>query len=436
MHRRSFLQWLAPLTLGLSACTELDSPSSLESLPLEAGGAGEEPLASTTTPQLAPLSADAAKSLAASNNALGFDLYRKLAATPGNLALSPASISFALTMTYGGAAEETAAEMKRTMHLTGSMDETFDHAAKLSSALQDPKNPGKLRIANRLFGEKDYSFRADFLERNRASFGAPLAPLSFKRDPDVSRQKINAWVEQQTEKIIQNLLPDGSISGDTRLVLVNAIYFLADWAMPFDEGQTRSANFAAPAGSRSVLTMNNELSAPYGEVDGNQILQLDYKGHQTAMTVVLPKSGTSLAQLEATLSQEQLQRWTSDLSLQRLHVALPKFKLSPEKPVSLSGPLAELGMASAFDPDKANFSGIGSAQSEALFIDDVVHKAMVAVDEKGTEAAAASAVIMTAECSAAEPDVQFIADRPFLFLIRDLRSGAVLFMGRVEDPTA
>lgn len=374
--------------------------------------------------------------LAASNNALGIDLYRKLAGKPGNLALSPASISFALTMTYAGAARETAAEMKRTLHLNGSMEETVDSAAKLSSALQDPKNPGKLRIANRLFGQKDYAFRQDFLERNRASFGAPLASLGFKQEPEAARRQINGWVEQQTEKNIKDLLPAGVITSDTRLVLVNAIYFLADWAMPFDKGYTRSANFAAPAGARSVPTMNNELSAPYANVDGHQVLQLGYKGEQMAMTLVLPKAGSSLADLESTLSQELLGRWTSALKPQYLRVALPKFKLSPQEPVSLKSALAELGMASAFDPDAADFSGISERNAEPLYIHEVVHKAMVAVDEKGTEAAAASAVIMGDEGAPAEPEVEFIADRPFLFLIRDLRSGAVLFMGRVEDPTA
>ena len=206
--------------------------------------------------------------------------------------------------------------------------------------------------------------------------------------------------------------------------------------MPFDKGYTRSANFAAPSGARSVPTMNNELSAPYADVDGHQVLQLGYKGDQLAMTLVLPKAGTPLADLEATLSHEQLGRWTSALKPQYLRVALPKFKLSPQEPVSLKGALAELGMASGFDPDAADFSGISERNAEPLFIEDVVHKAMVAVDEKGTEAAAASAVIMGDEGAAAEPTVQFIADRPFLFLIRDLRSGTVLFMGRVEDPAA
>lgn len=433
MRRRDFVSLLAPFTLALTGCADtLPSPGGGD-----AAGGSPDGDGATPAPKLAPPSKDAAQRFAASNNALGLELYRKVAAQPGNVALSPASISFAMTMTYAGAAKGTADEMKRTLHLTGTADETLDSAARLSSALQDPNSPVKLRIANRLFGQKEYSFRKPFLDKTRASFGAALEPVAFTSEPESARSLINGWVEKQTEQHIKDLLPMGSIDSDTRLVLVNAIYFLADWAVPFEKANTRPADFSAPGGVRSVPTMNNELSAPYAEVDGHQLLELRYKGDQMAMTLVLPKPGVPLHEVESKLSSEQLDQWTSALKPARVATAVPKFKLTPKDPLSLKGALKELGMTEAFDPGKADFSGIAEAAArEPLFISDVVHKAMVAVDEKGTEAAAATGVIIGTESVPVPPSITFRADRPFLFVIRDTTSGAVLFMGRVEDPTA
>ncbi len=434
MRRRDFVSLLAPFTLALTGCAEtLPSPGGGD-----AAGGSPDGDGATPAPKLAPPSKDAAQRFAASNNALGLELYRKVAAQPGNVALSPASISFAMTMTYAGAAKGTADEMKRTLHLTGTADETLDSAARLSSALQDPNSSVKLRIANRLFGQKDYSFRKPFLDKTRASFGAALEPVAFTSEPESARTLINGWVEKQTEQHIKDLLPMGSIDSDTRLVLVNAIYFLADWAAPFAKETTRPADFSAPGGVRAVPTMNNELSAPYADVDvdGHQLLELRYKGDQMAMTLVLPKRGVALREVESKLSSEQLDQWISALKPQRVAVALPKFKLTPKDPVSLKDALKALGMSAAFDPGKADFSGIAEeASKEPLFISDVVHKAMVVVDEKGTEAAAATAVIMATESAAMPPSISFQADRPFLFVIRDTTSGAVLFIGRVEDPS-
>lgn len=432
MRRRDFVSLLAPFTLALTGCAEtLPTPGGGDP-----GGSPKDGDGATPAPKLAPPSKDAAQRFAASNNALGLELYRKVAAQPGNVALSPASISFAMTMTYAGAANGTADEMKRTLHLTGTADETLDSAARLSSALQDPNSSVKLRIANRLFGQKDYAFRKPFLDKTRARFGAALEPVAFSKEPESARTLINGWVEKQTEQHIKDLLPLGSIDGDTRLVLVNAIYFLADWAAPFAKETTRSADFAAPGGVRAVPTMMDERLAPYAEVDGHQLLELRYKGDQMAMTVVLPKRGTSLGAVESELSGERLDHWVAALKPARVAVALPKFKLTPKDPLSLKKAFTELGMSAAFDPGKADFTGIAEeASREPLFISDVVHKAMVAVDEKGTEAAAATAVIMATESAAMAPSISFQADRPFLFIIRDTTSGAVLFMGRVEDPT-
>lgn len=432
MRRRSFVSLLAPLALSFAGCADTlpgpdDTPGG------DAGSLGASPV-----PNLPRPTPEEAKSFAASSNGLGFDLWRAAAKAPGNRALSPASIAFALGMTYGGAAGETASEMKKTLRFNGELDATRASAGKLSAALQDPKNDVKLRIANRLFGQRGFPFKKTFLDATKQSFGAPLEPMAFDTDAEGARTAINGWVEAQTEKHIRDLLPRDAVGPDTRLVLVNAIYFLADWATPFKKEDTSPRAFASPGGTHDVPTMNAMLLASYGEADHHQLLQLPYKGGAMSMLVLLPRLGTPVSALEAELSNEKLESWTKGMSAQQVIVALPKFKIEPGEPISLKTALSDLGMGRAFNEGLADFSGmVDTTQTDKrLAISDVVHKAMVAVDEKGTEAAAATGVVMLEAGAAPPPAVRFEADRPFLFLVRDNASGAVLFMGRVEDPAA
>jgi serpin B len=378
-------------------------------------------------------------SLAAGSNAFGLDLYRRLRAKPGNLTVSPASIASALTMTWGGAKGKTAEQMKTALHLEGSQAEVLAASGKLAAALQDPSRPVTLRIANRLFGEKTYRFEKAYLEATRAAYGAPLEPVDFRTGAEKARALINGWVEEKTEKRIANLIPPRGVDDQTRLVLVNAIYFLGDWATPFEKESTRDAAFFVKKGeSKNVPTMNKGASFRYSDLGGVKAVELPYKGEQTSMLVLLPAEVDGLEALEKSLEGKKLDAIVESLKPQRVLVSLPKFELSPSEPLSLGAELQELGMKDAFDRRSADFTGIANPPSpaERLFIAKVFHKAFVRVDEKGTEAAAATAVVMARAGAALQKLVEFKADHPFLFLIRDNASGLVLFIGRVADPSA
>jgi serpin B len=376
-------------------------------------------------------------SLAVSSNAFGLDLYRRIRAKPGNLAVSPASITGALTMTWGGAKGKTAEQMKRALGLEGSQAEVLSASGKLAAALQDPTRPVTLHIANRLFGEKTYRFETAYLDATRAAYGAPLEPVDFRAESEKARVRINGWVEEKTEKRIANLIPPHGVDDQTRLVLVNAIYFLGDWTTPFDREGTRDAAFFVEKGrSKNVPTMNKAASFRFSDAKGVKAVELPYRGHQTSMLVLLPADVDGLEALEKSLEGKQIDAIVASLKEGYVRVSLPKFEVSAPEPLFLGTELADLGMKDAFDRDSADFTGIANPQSPAdwLFIAEVFHKAFVGVDEKGTEAAAATA--MTVEVGSA-PDklVELKADHPFLFLIRDNASGLVLFIGRVADPS-
>ena len=388
-------------------------------------------------PDVAPPPAADAQRLAMSSNALGFDVYRKIRATPGNLALSPASISAALAMTYGGARAETEAQMKRAMHLEGPRDAVMADWGTLSRSLQSPSRPVKLRIANRLFGEKTCAFDQAFLDRTRDAYGAPLEPTDFKSAFEPARMRINGWVEDQTEKRIKDLLPANALDAATRLVLVNAIYFLADWAEPFERSETYDAKFKVAGGAaKPTPMMQSRRSYRFGQTSGVKLLELPYRGGDTSMLVALPDREDGLDAVEASLSPTKFAAWTAALASHEVEVKLPRFEVSPAS-LSLGSELVKLGMIDAFDRQKADFTGIANPKDpgERLSIGQVVHKAFVKVDEKGTEAAAATAVGGVGGGLPSPPKRVFTADHPFLFLIVEKASGLVLFMGRVADPT-
>ncbi len=381
-----------------------------------------------TAPAALAVDAVALKPLAAANNAFGLALWKQLsAANTGNLAVSPASISLALSMTLAGASGPTADQIQKTLALT-----TAPHSAMntLLALWNAPDKPYALRIANRLFGEKTTTFLAPFLDTITKQYGAPLEPVDFATAPDAARLHINNWVATRTEDKIKDLLPSGSIDADARLVLVNAIYFKGDWLTRFDAAQTSTADFATPGGPKPAKFMRMKTDTlSYGETDNASLVELPYSGKDLAMTVVLPNAGTSLAALEAALTPASLDAAFAALNpTSSLTVAIPRFRIATDT-LPLRPTLAALGMTLPFGPD-ADFSAMSDAD---LYIKNAFHKVFVEVNEDGTEAAAATAVVMNRK-SAARP-VSFTADRPFLFFIRDLRTNHILFMGRVTDPS-
>jgi len=395
------------------------------------------PPAWVVRPDPPPPLANDLKGLAASNNAFGLDLFAKIRAQNGNLALSPLSIATAMTMTWAGARGETAEQMKKVLHLEGTTEQVLALTGKLVASYQDPALKVTLRLANRLFGEKTFSFRQPYLDSLGTAFGAPLEPIDFRGAPDASRQHINAWIAEATEDRIKNLIPPGSVDTNTRLVLTNAIYFLGMWPLPFFQKNTKAAAFhPTPSESKDVPTMHIVHEFRFAATDGVKLLELPYRGGALAMTLVLPDQQDGLEAVETRLVRATLDGWIAALAMVRVDVALPKFEINPPASLALNKTLITLGMPLVFDPQKADLTGIAPG---GIHVSNVFHKAFIKLDEEGTEAAAASAVFVMSKVKRGPPPppkAEFHADHPFLFFLRDVRSGMILFMGRVSDPTA
>ncbi len=377
-------------------------------------------------PQVAPNDVQA---LVNGNNAFALDLYHAL---PGgdNLIFSPYSISLALAMTYAGARGETATQMAQTLHF--SLPDASLHAAfnRLDLNLNQQDDPSfRLHIANALWAQKAHPFRREYLELLAVNYGAGVHLADFSQS-EPTRREINAWVSRQTENKIQNLIPAGALDAMTRLVLVNAIYFKADWETPFDPNKTGDAPFYLLDGSQvTVPMMSAELiGVRYGRGGTYEAIELPYQGGTVVMDILLPEQGQFQA-FVAGLDVEQLNRILESLQPTSVQLYLPKFRYTRD--FDLGSSLGALGMKDAFEPALADFSGMDGERD--LYIGKVLHKAFIAVDEQGTEAAAATGVVM--RLTAALPaGVVMTVDRPFLFLIRDLASGQILFFGQVLNP--
>ncbi|MFW6221553.1 MAG: serpin family protein, partial [Fibrobacterota bacterium] len=291
-----------------------------------------------------------------------------------------------------------------------------------------------LSVANSFWGQYDKEFEPSFLEVMARNYGAGLNLLDFAGSPDNSRMTINTWVEGQTNNRIKNLLPPGSITLSTRLVITNAVYFLADWLKTFDPQLTEEKTFYRENGETvqaplMSLSGSDENAHVIAAVTGkSKAVQLPYVGNRFAMLAVMPREGT-LAAYEQEFDSEELQAVVENLDSTEMTVVLPRFTFGTQS-FSLTEALGKMGMSIPFSPG-ADFSGIDGPSSQ-LFISNIIHKAFIAVDEQGTEAAAATAVMMT-DC-AVDYNLQFVANRPFIYLIRDCHTGAILFMGRVMDP--
>lgn len=366
------------------------------------------------------------------NTAFALDLYRRLRVAKGNLFFSPYSISTALAMTWAGAREHTELQMAQTLHFPSDQQQLHAAFASLEARLRSVQEKGhvRLEVANALWPHAGYPFLEAFLALAQEYYGVAITPVDY-RDFEAARRRINAWVEEKTHDRIRELIPQGVLTVLTRLVLVNAIYFKGDWANQFDAALTRDAPFRiAPSEQVQAPTMARKDSFAYGEFDDLQILELPYAGGDLSMLILLPGKADGLADLEAALTAENLRRWTGNLWETEVEVFLPRFEIG--QGFRLDATLAAMGMPDAFDEDKANFAGM-DGNEKWLYIGAVLHKAFVKVNEEGTEAAAATAVVMLAR-GLPMPPPTFRADHPFVFLIRERNTSTILFLGRVVDP--
>lgn len=364
----------------------------------------------------------------AGNNRFAVELYRAIAPGGGNRFVSPYSLSTALAMTLGGARGQTAQEMVRTLHLPG--QDTSVHAAfaELARSLDGAgeKRPYQLDIANALWGQRGAQFVPEFLDLLKRQYGSTVHAVDFQGDTAGAIDAINTWVEAQTQDRIQDLLHSGDVTPDTELVLTNAISFKGRWAQPFQATATRPVPFRRTgADPVEVPTMHRTGRLGYVQGEGFRAVELPYEGNALSMLVVLPDAIDGLGAVEQTLDFA----WVDRIRPQPVALALPRFKA--EYRVELARPLAALGMPSAFSGD-ADFSGISTEAKLAL--SQVIHQAFVDVNEEGTEAAAATAVIAARTSVAVAPPIEFRVDHPFLFAIRHQPSGSILFLGRITDP--
>ena len=386
----------------------------------------------------APSPGEAAVSdLVAGNTRFALGLYGVLFDKSANLFYSPYSISLALAMTYAGARGNTEQEMAQALAFTLPQDRLHPAFNSLDQALssrgekaQQEGERFRLHVANSLWGQQGFSFQPAFLDLLAQHYGAGMQVLDFESAPEPSRQTINRWVEEQTEQKIKDLLPAGSVDRLTRLVLTNAIYFNAGWKDPFEAEATQDGAFHLLNGSTATVPMMQESeSLGYGEGEGCQVVELPYVGDEMSMVILLPAEGR-FEEFARGLDAGRLAGALQGIGPAQVQLTLPKFKY--ESSVALKDALAKLGMAEAFE-DRADLSGMTGRRD--LYISDVYHKAFVAVDEKGTEAAAATAVVMQVTAMPAEAK-EVRVDRPFIFLIRDMQTGAILFLGHVVNPAA
>ncbi|HEY2084299.1 MAG TPA: serpin family protein [Verrucomicrobiae bacterium] len=413
------------------------------------------PLTMFSAPAQTP--ADSAPAASAINS-VGIDLLHQTGRADANALLSPYSIETALTMAYAGADGATRDEMARVLHLRGDGAQVAGEFAALQGLMDvlvqrslerymqmrlygGKEDPITLDVANRLFGQQGYDFRPAFLDLLKTKYDAPFQAMDFVHDAAGATKTINDWVEQKTKERIRDLVPKGALSKDTGLVLVNALYLKAPWLSPFEEGATQPLPFHIGGGAAATVpTMSIEKSFGYAKSMGVTVVSLPYSDRDLQFLIILPDDTNGLAKVEAELTATQLAGW-ANLPGREVKLFLPKFKIEPPT-LPLGDALQKLGMTSAFDKPRgsANFDRMAPRRpNDYLYISDVFHKTFLSVDEKGTEAAAATAVVMMRALSA-EPippkPIEVRVDHPFILAIQHRASGACLFLGHVVDPRA
>lgn len=385
--------------------------------------------------QIPPTVNGQANDAAGSINEFAVDLYRELATDEGNLFFSPASIATAMTMTWDGARGETAAEMSTVLHLNPKKEKVFSDYHELLRGLAGSDSTYTIRAANRIWGQEGFPFKSAFLFNLETYFSGGFESVDFSGNAEEERQVINHWVADQTEDKIQNLMPAGSVNRDTRLVLTNAVYFLSEWLYPFPEHRTKKVDFHTAEGTTvKTPTMKLAKDLPYYANDSLAMVALPYAGDDLEFLIILPHEQNGLAKVEAELSAASLDENIQAMNSQKMNVWLPRLDLAQN--FSLNSVLNQMGIKKAFSQTQADFLGI--SENDGLFISSVVHKSFLKVDEKGTEAAAATGVSIgvTSMPPQADPPTPFIADHPFLFMIRQKATGLILFMGRMNEPAA
>jgi serpin B len=368
--------------------------------------------------------------LVAGNNRFAFELYQQLAKhSDSSLFFSPYSVSTALAMVYAGAKGDTAEQMAKTLHFMLPPDQLHAAFGALQRRLTaDVPNRGfQFRVANRLWGQQGSTFLSLFLAVTKNDYGAELGLVDFANQSEAARTTINSWVEKRTDNKIKDLVPSGAVGDQTRLVLTNAIYFNAQWQSPFEESSTAKGHFHVSKGQAAdVDFMHQRFFFGYRRLDKLQVLDMPYGSTGLSMLFLLPSQVDGLAELEKSLTAETVDGWIGELNASKVIVTLPKFKATQE--AELSKILSDLGMPLAFSPTSADFSGMDGGRD--LLLSAVLHKAFVDVNEKGTEAAAATGALMSLSAAPSGPPEEFIADHPFVFLIRGAATHTILFMGR------
>jgi serpin B len=368
-----------------------------------------------------------------SNNQFAIDLYRKINAqdTGKNIFVSPFSISTALAMTFEGSSGNTRKQMANVLHLDMTqMQRQEGFSALLAETKAGPGKHYKLNVANALWGQKGYTFEAPFLNATGKYYGGALKLVDFAGNPDAARVEINTWVEDHTAKMIRNLIPHGAISADTPLVLTNAIYFKGNWASQFEPEATKVEPFNVSKTVKVQTPMMQQTGRfRFVRENGVAAIELPYADNDLSMIAILPDG--DIDKMGESLSLDEIKQLCVDMFSQKVDVILPRFKM--EAGYGLGGMLSEMGMPDAFSRQQADFSAMTSQRK--LYISKVLHKARIEVNEEGSEAAAATSVGMVEMARQRDVNEVFRADRPFLFMIIHNSTGAILFMGRLSNPS-
>ncbi|WP_224242449.1 serpin family protein [Hyalangium gracile] len=378
----------------------------------------------------------------ANSHAFAVELWARSRRTmPGNQVLSPATLKTALVMPWSGARGQTASEMQRALQLESTSYDIVSSAGLLLHAWNAVAGRAFLRVASRLFGEKDFSFAGSYLDMTHVTFGAPLGLVGFKDSARAARSTINTWVARQTEGHIQALIPEGGVDESTRLVLVNALCFQGEWDIPFRKKHSRPEAFFGPKGAQKLVPMMHGMDRfPFAALDGVKVVELPYEGRDLSLVCVLPDAVDGLDALEQGLTSARIERWLAALKPERTRISLPRFEAVPSGSLLLNDVLKSLGMERAFSPAQADFTGIArpSEPGDNLALSRVFQHASLKVFERGSETPTSASGPWPLEPGVELPLVksaqEFRADHPFLFFLRDKRSGTLLLMGRVCEP--
>ena len=386
-------------------------------------GCGHNPPAGGDLPDVA--------GLAAQNNRFAIDLYQQLSPDNDNILFSPYSLSNALSMTLAGAGGDTEKQMEMALGVDMGKKDLFAAFSDLNRTINELNRQAGISVlcANGLWAQTGHPFRKAFLKLVADDFNAEIRQVDFVTGHEYQRRQINAWVEQKTNHKITELLPADALDPRTRMVLVNAVYFKGDWAVPFNPEMTKKAAFRAyPEGPYAVPMMCRQAEFNYTRDERFEMLELPYAGQSASMLILLPDSRDDFKEVGKVLTADYVNDLYGRLAKHDVRVLLPRFKVQGN--FSLSGVLRTMGMGDAFD-GRADFSGMNGEKS--LYLNEVIHKAVIEVDEKGSEAAAATGVVMRAT-SAIPKITVFQADHPFVFLIRENKTGLILFLGRLVKP--